>query len=221
MKIYDGPQYEILRNPVQANRDSIVESARLCYKSVGNGPKSDSKLIRHCVEHGHWSPIEMGDVKVRFIFDRGITHEAVRHRLASFNQESTRYCNYSLGKFGHEISVVKPVEIEKGSMEYYIWVKSCERAEKDYFDLLDLGVKPETARSVLPHGLAATIDIKANLREWYHILNLRSDRAAHPDFRIAVHGLLIELTRDYPEIFLDLLDERNPQIIEDFSKKGK
>lgn len=220
MKIYDGPQYEIRRNPVQANRDSIVESARLCYRNVGTGPESDSRLIRLCVKKKHWTPIEMGDVKVRFIFDRAIANEAVRHRLASFNQESTRYCNYSLDKFGHEICVVKPVEIETDSMAYYIWKNGCERDEKEYFDLLELGVSPETARGKLPHSLAATIDIKANLREWHHIMELRTDRTAHPDFRIALHGVLIELARDYPEIFKDLLNERNPQIVEDFAKKG-
>lgn len=220
MKIIEYPDHEILVNPVQRNRWSMVESARLCYKSEGSGLESDSNLLRNCVLRGHWTPIEMSQVKVRFICDRGVSHELVRHRLASYNQESTRYCNYSKDKFGNEISVVKPIMLDENSMEYYIWVKQCESAEKAYFDMLDLGVKPETARSVLPTSLATTIDIQTNLREWYHIFNLRIDRDAHPDMRYMMHGVLMELAQDYPEIFYGLFKAFNPQIIHDFAKKG-
>ena len=221
MRILKQPEYEILFNPVEANRKSIVESARLCYRSAGKGERSDSILIDDLVKADHWTPIEMASVKVRFTLDRGLSHEQVRHRLASYNQESTRYCNYSKDKFGNEITVLKPVEIEEGSLEYYIWKDDCERAEKTYLKLLNLGVKPETARAVLPTCLTTTIDVKANLREWYHIMKLRTDRHAHPDFRIALHGLLIDFARDYPEIFGNLCNDRNPKIIEDFVKKGQ
>lgn len=220
MKILEYSWHEILRNPVQANRDSMVESARLCYRSENSVFGADSNLLKSCVKNGHWTPIEMSQVKVRFVCDRGISHELVRHRLASFNQESTRYCNYSKDKFGNEITVVKPIMLDENSMEYYIWVKQCESAEKAYFDMLDLGVRPETARSVLPTSLSTTIDIQANLREWYHIFNLRIDRNAHPDMRYMMHGVLMELTQDYPEIFYDLFKTFNPQIIHDFAKKG-
>lgn len=221
MKIIKHPSYDILVNPAQRNRWSMVESARLCYKSTGSGWEADSALLSNCVKNGHWTPIEMSQVKVRFLCDRGISHELVRHRIASFNQESTRYCNYSKDKFGNEITVVKPVMLGENSMEYYIWVNQCESAEKAYFDMLDLGVKPETARSVLPTSLATTIDIQANLREWYHIFNLRIDRHAHPDMRYMLHGVLFELNRDYPEIFHNLLDKFNPQIVQDFvAEKG-
>lgn len=223
MEIIDYPYADVLSNPVGENRKSMVGSARLCYKSVGTSVEADSKLLENCVKKGHWSPIEQGDVKFRITCDRGISHELVRHRLASFNQESTRYCNYSKGKFGSQISVVKPYHIYKDSMEYYIWRKQCEDAEKAYFDLLELGVTPETARSVLPTCLATTIDIKANLREWYHILDLRTSRQAHPDMRLTMHGILISLANDYPEIFKKLYLERNREIVEDFvnSKKGE
>ena len=221
MKIMSYPTYEILRNPIEANRESILESARLCFKSESAGRESDSRLLTRLVEEDDamTTPIEMADFKVRITTDRGIANEFVRHRIASFNQESTRYCNYSLGKFGHEITVVKPFEIREGTMEYYIWEKDCERAEKTYFDLLDLGVKPETARAVLPTCLATTIDIKANLREWYHILKQRTSRRAHPDARLAMHGILLDLAAFYPELFKSLAEERNPQFIEDFAKK--
>ena len=221
MRILKQPEYEILFNPVAENRKSIVESARLCYRSAGENGLSDSVLIENLVKADHWTPIEMAEVKVRFTVDRGLSHEFVRHRLASFNQESTRYCNYSKNKFGNEITVLKPHCIEEGNLEYYIWKDDCERAEKTYLKLLSLCVKPETARSVLPTCLATTIDVKANLREWYHIMNLRTDRNAHPDFRIALHGLLIDFARDYPEIFQNLCNDRNHKIIEDFVKKGQ
>lgn len=222
MKIYNYPIHDILYNPIGENRKSIVESARLCYKSVGKSAEADSKLITRLVSSDppHWSPIEMGELKVRFICDRGLSHELVRHRLASFNQESTRYCNYSKDKFGKEIAVVKPYEIKVDSPEYDIWRNQCEEAEKAYMELLDAGVTPESARSVLPTCLATTIDIKTNLREWYHICDLRTARGAHPDMRIMMHGLLIDLGHCYPEIFEELFWERNTQIVNDFAKKG-
>lgn len=221
MKILKYPTYDILYNPIEANRESILESARLCYKSESKGRESDNRLIERLAEEGMSTPIEMADFKVRITTDRGIANELVRHRLASFNQESTRYCNYSLGKFGKEITVMKPFEIRKDTMAYYIWVKQCASAENTYFDLLDLGVKTETARAVLPTCLATTIDVKANLREWHHILDLRTSRRAHPDMRLTMHGILADLAAFYPEIFTDLFEERNSQIIEDFVKKGQ
>lgn len=218
MRIIATPEYDILENPVGRNRWSMVDSARLCYKSFGNSSKeSDSKLLANCVKNGHWTPIEMGSVKVRFLCDRGVSHELVRHRLASFNQESTRYCNYSLGRFNGEISVVKPIKIKQDSMEYFMWETHCRHAEKTYLSLIDMEVKPETARSVLPTSLATTIDVKANLREWYHILDLRTSRHAHPDIRYMMHGVLMELSQDYPEIFGPMFEARNKEFIEDFS----
>lgn len=224
MEIIDYPYSDILFNPVMENRNSMIESARLCYKSVAKTVEADSKLLENCVKNRHWTPIEQSTFKVRLVCDRGISHEIVRHRLASFNQESTRYCNYSKGKFGSQISVVKPYHIHKDSMEYYIWQKQCEDAEKAYFDLLELGITPETARSVLPTCLATTIDIKTNLREWYHILDLRTSRQAHPDMRLAMHHILVTLADYYPEIFGTLYLERNREIMDDFvnvEKKGE
>lgn len=224
MDIIDYPYVERIWDPTMDNRNSMIDSARLCYKSVPKNVEADSKLLKNCVKKRHWSPIEHSIVKVRLVCDRGISHELVRHRLSSFNQESTRYCNYSHGKFGSQISVVKPYHIHKDSMEYYIWRKQCEDAEKAYFDLLELGVTPETARAVLPTCLAATIDITANLREWYHILDLRTSRQAHPDMRLALHHVLSYLSDAYPEIFRELYLERNGEILEDFvnvEKKGE
>lgn len=221
MKIIDSPDFEILENPIAANRFSMVDSARLCYKSVSSGEESDSRLLANCVKNGHWTPIEHSWVKIRFLCDRGLSHELVRHRIASFNQESTRYCNYSKDKFGKEITVLQPHDIETDSMEYWLWRRCCERAERAYFKELDLGVKPETARAVLPTCLATTIDVSANLREWYHIFDIRTSRPAHPDIRLMMFGPLQILAADYPEIFEKLCAERTPEMIEDFAKKGE
>ena len=221
MNIIDYPYVDIIENPVEANLYSIAESARLCYKTARVDRDADIRLIGKCFKNGHHSVLEHSRIKFRMVCDRGVSHEIVRHRLASFSQESTRYCNYSKNKFNSEISVVKPVRIHSGSMEYYIWEKQCESAEKAYFDLLDLGITPENARSVLPTCTATTIDISTNLRELYHILDLRTARDAHPDIRWALHSLLIDMAHDYPMIFGDLLKERNPQFLKDFAKKGK
>lgn len=219
MQIIKQPMYDILINHVSENRFSMADSARTCYKSENKkGLVGDSELIDKCFKNGHHSVLEHSYVKIRIVCDRGVSHELVRHRLASYSQESTRYCNYSNGRFGGQITVVKPVRIHEGSMEYYIWKKQCEAAEKAYFEELELGVTAENARSVLPTCLATTIDISANLREWYHILDLRTGRDAHPDIRYVMHGILIDMGRDYPEIFGQMLKERNPIFVFDYAK---
>ena len=220
MKILKYPKFDILENNVDLNHYSMADSARTCYKSKGHGYQDDSRLISLCFDNGHHSVLEHGKVKFRLYCDRGVSHELVRHRLASYSQESTRYCNYSNNRFGSEITVVKPVRIYPDSMEYYIWEKNCESAEKAYFDLLDLGLAPENARSILPTCLATTVDMSCNLRELYHILDLRTARDDHPDIRYLMHGILIDMARDYPEIFKKMFTERNPQFITDFVKKG-
>lgn len=222
MKILPYPTHEVLHSSPISDYWRVSEGARTCYKSERTSTSSDTRLISSCFKNGHHSVLEHSSITVRFICDRGVSHELVRHRLASFSQESTRYCNYSNDKFGSEITVVKPVRIHENSMEYYIWEKSCKQAEKSYFDLLDLGVAPENARSVLPTCLKTEVVMTANLREWYHVLDLRTARDAHPDIRWMCHGLLIHMASEYPEIFGALLRERNPQFISDFAtKKGE
>lgn len=222
MKIIEYPYHEIIWLSNTTDYFRIAEGARTCYKSKGSGLESDKRLISSCFDNGHHSVLEHSSVTVRFVCDRGTSHELVRHRLASYSQESTRYCNYSKDKFGSEITVVKPVRIHEDSMEYYIWQKQCESAEKAYFDLLDLGVTPENARSVLPTSLKTEVVVTANLREWYHIFDLRDAHDAHPDIRWMMHGLLIDMSKDYNEIFGKLMRERNSQFVKDFvtAKKG-
>lgn len=114
--------------------------------------------------------------------DRGVTHELVRHRLCSFAQASTRYCNYSKDKFGNEITVIKPL-FDENSDAYEVWKQGCEHDEKTYFELLNCGCKPEEARGNLPTDLATELIITANLEEWEHIFDLRykgTTGAPHP-----------------------------------------
>ena len=125
---------------------------------------------------------------IKFICDRGVSHEIVRHRDASFAQESTRYCNYSKDKFGNEITVIKPSFYEyvdnvfdKTSYDY--WIEAMEEAEKQYFNLLKLGSTPQEARSVLPNSLKTEIIMTARFKEWAHFFELRCDKAAHPQMR--------------------------------------
>lgn len=110
---------------------------------------------------------------VKFTCDRGVSHEFVRHRVASFAQESTRYCNYSKGKFGGEIAVIKPCFYEEGSEKYNLWKEGCEHDEKIYFKLLDLGATAQEARDNLPTSTKTDIVITANEIEWKHIIDLR------------------------------------------------
>ena len=153
------------------------------------------------------------DISVLFTVDRGVTHEMVRHRDCSFAQESTRYCNYSLGKYNNEITVIEPCFIEKDSYKYNIWKQGCEQAEQTYFQMIESGIQAQGARSVLPTSVKADIVMTANLREWKHILNLRacdSTGPAHPQIKEIMVPLLKELKQKYCFEFQDLeISENN------------
>ena len=123
------------------------------------------------------------DVTVKFICDRGVSHEMVRHRVASFAQESTRYCNYSKDKFGSELTVIRPSWCNIGDDIYDIWCCKCMEAESSYFLLLACGATPQEARSVLPNSLKTEIIVTMNLDGWDHFFGLRCSKSAHPDMR--------------------------------------
>lgn len=123
------------------------------------------------------------DVSVKFICDRGVTHEIVRHRPASFCQESTRYCNYRNGKFGGEITVIKPCFFKENSTRYLNWFVACESAETAYNAILEDGGTPQEARDVLPNSLKTELIMTAPLMEWCHFFNLRMSSAAHPQMQ--------------------------------------
>lgn len=144
------------------------------------------------------------DLSVKFTVDRGVTHELVRMREASFAQESTRYCNYSKDKFGNEITVVRPCFEGWDENRFTLWQNACENAEKSYFALLAAGATPQEARDVLPTSVKSEIAVTANLAEWYHILNLRACDAtgpAHPQMHEIMIPLLDEFKISHPFAF--------------------
>jgi thymidylate synthase (FAD) len=191
--------------------ERIERAARVCYKSEDrylDQGESAKKLIRNLIKNGHEAMLEHSSLTVKFICDRGISHELVRHRMASFAQESTRYCNYSQDKFDSQITVIEPFYLEKSSEAYRLWEREMAHAEETYFDLLNQGLTPQEARCVLPNSLKTEVVITANYREWRHMLKLRTDKAAHPQMRELMVPLLKDLYEQIPVIFDDIYENR-------------
>lgn len=205
MKII-SPSVELLNASAYDDLLGLVEQAgRTCYKSedkIKDG--SAEKFIAAIIKRGHEAVLEHGSLSVRFVCDRGVSHEIVRHRLASYCQESTRYCNYAKDDFGREITVIKPLYLEEGSEGWDIWKHACQCAEEGYFDMLSWGCLPQEARSVLPNSLKTEVVMTANLREWRHFLKLRCSAAAHPQMREVAMLLLADLKERYPVFFGDI-----------------
>lgn len=177
----------------------IEAAARTCYQSHPKGSKGD--LIRKCIKNGHHSVLEHSAACLRFIVDRGISHEMVRHRLCAISQESTRYCNYGKDSFSGEISVIEPPDLTIDQRMY--WRESCILAEKNYMYLIKSGLPPQLARSVLPTCLKTDIVITANLREWRHIFDLRTAPNAHPQIQEVMFIALKLLAAKCPNVFHD------------------
>lgn len=187
----------------------IEKAAKTCYQSEGNiTGDSYIKFIKKLIKIGHHSVLEHEKITVRFVIDRGISHEAVRHRLSSFSQSSTRFCNYFKDRFDNEIKVIKPLFWDEDSTEYRWWKEAMFHAEKYYMELIKRGAKPQEARSVLPNSLATEIVITSNLRQWRTIFEQRAlNIKAHPQMREVMVPLLKEFQRRIPVIFDDLILE--------------
>ncbi len=142
---------------------------------------------------------------VKFTVDRGVSHELVRHRPCSFAQESTRYCNYSKGKFGSEITVIEPSYFYTDAEKMLIWRNAMKASEELYFDLLNAGATPQEARAVLPNSLKTELMVTARLSEWLHIFKMRADKAAHPQMREIMYPLLKKCIDTNPEIYERML----------------
>lgn len=169
---------------------------RVCYKSEDRITEdSADKFIRDLIKRGHESVIEHEKLSVRIITDRGVTHEIVRHRIGSYSQESTRYCNYKGG-----VAFIEPFFFKEG-IKQNIWYRACFVAEQSYLDLLKAGASPQEARSVLPNSLKTEIEVTFNLREWRHFLRLRCSSAAHPQMQQVAIPILLYLKRQLPAIF--------------------
>jgi thymidylate synthase (FAD) len=185
----------------------IERAGRVCYKSEHLiTDYSAAKFVQMLVEREHGAMLEHAGASILFTTDRGVTHEFVRHRIPSFAQESTRYCNYSKDKFGNEISVIEPPGLRQ--FERNVWLDACEFVERNYLDLIGKGVSPQIARSVLPTCLKTELVVTTNFREWRHILKLRSSPAAHPQIRQLMGFAFDILTEIAPTVFpLSLVEE--------------
>lgn len=237
MKIINA-SYEIMDPKIEVAKDYIYKKiervGRTCYKSEKNiTDQSASLFIHNLIKRGHGAMLEHASITVKFTVDRGVTHEAIRHRVASFAQESTRYCNYSNEKFGNEITVIDsmfyngvPKSVKEAIQRdefvdtsrfspdladlinrYRLWYNDCLRAENTYLSMIKYGATPEEARSVLPTSLKAELVVTANVREWRHILNLRAAGTTgkpHPQIAEVMVPLCGELATYMPELFNDI-----------------
>lgn len=179
---------------------ATVEAAgRNCYQSYAKQTDgSAEKLIRKFIKADHGTPLEFADITVRIVADRAFLAQITRHRLASFCVESARYNDYADGCY-----FVQPYDI-RGDGEVITWKQACEQAEQAYQELRLMRCNPETARSVLPMSLATQIVMKANVREWRHILKLRLDKHAQIDMRGVMRNLLYLFYDAYPVFFEDI-----------------
>ena len=190
----------------------VEKIGRVCYKSEDKiNDESAEKFIAGIIRRGHESVIEHEIVSIRVICDRGVTHEIVRHRVASYSQESTRYCNYSKDKFQNQISVIDiatgfayDLDNEADCRKYKIWQEAMEAAEKYYFQMIEAGASPQEARSVLPNSLKTELVMTMNLREWRHFLKLRLAETAHPQIREVSIMILKVFQEKLPVFFQEI-----------------
>lgn len=220
MKVIE-PSFEILTPISDGGIEElklIERIGRVCYKSeekITEDGESAKRFVKMLVSRGHEAMIEHGSISVKFICDRGVSHELVRHRIASFAQESTRYCNYSQDKFGNELTFIKPcfwpqkVEGEPNRINplYNMWYQTMADIEDSYFYLINNGATPQEARSVLPNSLKTEITVTANYREWRNIFKFRTAMAAHPQMREIMRPLLDEFKSMIPVLFDDITYE--------------
>jgi len=199
IKIYPVKTYEELLG-------NLERIGRVCYKSEDKITKeSAEKFITHLLSMGHESVIEHENISARIICDRGVSHEIVRHRLASYSQESTRYVNYNK----KDVEFIKPCfwNVEESLYNYNIWENFIKHSAEIYIKLIENGCSPQEARSVLPNSLKTELVMTCNLREWRHFLKLRCSKKAHPQMREIALKLLNELYKYAPIIFQDIYGE--------------
>jgi thymidylate synthase (FAD) len=200
------PSIEFLwmtEKPLQA----IERAGRTCYKSEDRITRdSAAAFVSMLLNRGHEAMIEHASMSYRVVCDRGVTHEIVRHRLFSFAQESTRYCNYE--KSGG-IQVICP-PLTDFSDDIQDWHEAVEQCERAYCNMIARGVKPEIARSVLPNCLKTEIVITGNFREWRHFFRLRTDKAAHPQMREVAEEILADVSSMVAVVFDDFRREACP-----------
>lgn len=182
----------------------IERACRTCYRSEDKiSDESYKNLLTNCLNRGHESVLEHEKITVRIYSDIGTYKDLTRHRFASFSVESTRYCSYNKDKYGNEIAVVNPVYMEDKEV-FETWKKAVEDMEKAYMKMKELGASTDMCREILPHSTAAEYTMTANIREWKHILELRTTNHVHPAIRQVLIPLLLLFKEQMPEIFGDI-----------------
>jgi thymidylate synthase (FAD) len=189
---YDG--IKIMKN--------IERACRTCYRSEGLITEdSYKKLLNNCINRGHESVLEHEKITIRMTCDIGVYKDLTRHRFGSFSIESTRYCNYGKDKFDNEIKFIEPCNIDRGTVEYAHWLNVMQVIDNTYNELSRIGCTPDQMRMILPHSTAAQVTMTANIREWRHILDLRTKKMTHPSIRQLLIPLLLKFKSDMPELF--------------------
>lgn len=200
------------------NREEILHDleviGRVAYKSEDKiTEKSAASFIEMIVKRGHMSVIEHKSITVHVICDRGVSHEWVRHRLAAYTQESTRYCNYSKDKHDKQVTFIEPEfmwcndqrrnsdEIGLSMQKQDIWENTMQNIEDAYLAEIELGATPQAARSLLPNSLKTEFYVTMNLRAWHHFFVMRTAEGAHPQMREIAVPLLVEFQKALPEIY--------------------
>lgn len=205
IEILDAPSYEAVIKKIE-------RIGRVCYKSEDKITEGSAEtFIRSLIVRGHESVIEHQNITVKVICDRGVTHEIVRHRIASYSQESTRYCRYSDEKFDGQISCIDiatgfgwDLSDKATAGKRLIWSEAMVTAEKFYHAMIAAGATPQEARSVLPNSLKTELVMTMNLRTWRHFIRMRDSLKAHPQAQEVAHMIAVELTERYPVFFEDL-----------------
>lgn len=197
-----NPSVELLSRTAEILK-LIERAGRTCYKSEDRiTDESAEAFVRKIIKSGHHSVLEHGNLTFRFVCDRGVTHELVRHRLCAYSQESTRYCNYSKDKHQNEISFIRPPGLNDQAED--CWYRACSEAESAYMLMISTGMPPQIARSVLPICLKTEIVHTANVREWRHILTLRTSGKAHPQIRMLMTWVWGIFNKNWPVLVEDI-----------------
>lgn len=188
---------------------TVQRVAKTCYKSYKDCDDIESakRIVKALIDSGHHAMLEFYSITMNYISNVASYKDLTRHRHGSFAIESTRYANYSKDKFGNELKFLDPIEIEAPSEEYKIWLKAMQAAEDNYMAMARLGAKPDQLSLILPHATVAEFNICANLREWRHILSLRSSIAATGHARPCVKEIM--------DPTLELFHEKIPVVFDD------
>lgn len=196
IEVEDYDRIKIMKN--------IERACRTCYRSEGMiTDDSYKRLLTNCLNRGHESVLEHEKITVRMTCDIGVYKDLTRHRFGSFSIESTRYCNYGKDKFDNEIKFIDPCNMDEKEL-FNEWYSACTEIEQRYLKMAELGATPDQMRMILPHSTAAQVTMTCNIREWRHILDLRTKKMTHPAIRQILIPLLLKFKKDMPELFSDI-----------------